>query len=507
MKRQFQLDQVNPLRGLDQPTLIGMLEQAERGQYARLQWLYRFLEKRGPMVRAVKRRLLASLGALEWDIKIVDTGDDEQKKQLAEKQAETLRQHYDAVVNLADALKFLALSELRGYSHLEKIYAGAGAEDPWRIVELRPVEQWFWCREGRYGRWQYNAEARETITGTPIDPTHFIIREIDDPAHEIFAEFEIKRRINDADWDGFLEDYGVPPMFIVQPPNVPSDREREYQTTAEQAVSRGRGSLPNGASLETPTATGSGGAGVFSERLKYIDEQIVIAATSGKLTVLSEGGSGTLAGGAQKEAFDDIAQAIANEISGEMQRQFDKPLLERLHRGEPVLAYFNYAPVDEEDTGKIIDDAVKLHSAGLEVDADEMSEDIGRKLTRLAAPAPQQNGAGTPLVERTAAPLVESPDKPEGGSQPSTLNSQPADAVAAALRVAPEFVAPARSLINRLLAEAQREDLSDDELLAAAQQMLDQLPELAQTMDVTGVAAALQKSMAEAVEKTLTGAA
>lgn len=513
MKRQFYLENINPLRGLDQPGLIGMLEQAERGYYARLQWLYRFLEKRGPMVRAVKRRLLSSLGALEWDIKIADVGEDVQKKAMAERQAETLRARYDAIANLSDALKFLALSELRGFSHLEKIYAGKGTDDPWLITELRPVEQWFWVREGRYGRWQYNAEAKETNQGVDVPLERFIIREIDDPAHEVFAEFEIKRRINDADWDGFLEDYGVPPMFIVGPPNVPTDKERDYQTTAELAVSRARGYLPNGATLESPTVGGSGGTGIFAERLKYIDEQIVIAGTSGKLTVISESGSGTLAGGAQKEAFDDIAQAIANEISAEMQRQFDKPLLERLHQGEPILAYFQYAAVDEETPGKVLDDAVKAFSAGYAMDAEELSEKTGYNFERIPAAVPMNGAPPNELQQHmrgAGAALPPGEEKPgdagAGGGQPGATSAT-SDRLAAALKVKPQFIAPAKSLIDQILALAEDGSLDENDLLTAATQILDKAPEIAMQHDVSAVADALAKTMEGEVVKTLTGAA
>ena len=387
----FYLDQINPLRGLNEAGLIALQEQAMRGYYSRLMWTYFFFEKRDPTVRAVKRRLLASLSGLDWNIRVADTGDDAEKKTMAEKQAATLRKEYDAVSNLRAALTFLALAELRGFSHCNKVYAGAidpktgapfNAElDPWTVVELRIVEQWFWSKNGFYGPWLYNRDARETNTGDPIDLENYVIHTVDDPADEIFALFGIKRRVNDADWDGFLEDYGVPPQFFSMPPNVPAAKEAEYQRLAELALSRARGAVPHGTELLTPSATGSGGASVFSERLKYLDEQIVIAGTSGKLTVIAESGSGTLAGGAQKEAFDEIAQAMMNQVATALHKQFDEPILQRLHPNEPVLAYFEFAAVDEEETGKVLGDAKTAADAGYRMDEDELSERAGMKLT------------------------------------------------------------------------------------------------------------------------------
>src|SRR5271170_6377126 len=59
--------QYNPLRGLTIAQLVTMLEAAERGNYARLQWLYRFVEKRNSTLRAVLQRRQASMTRLDWD--------------------------------------------------------------------------------------------------------------------------------------------------------------------------------------------------------------------------------------------------------------------------------------------------------------------------------------------------------------------------------------------------------------------------------------------------------
>ncbi len=48
--------QYNPLRGLTLRKSCHMLEAGERGNYARLQWLYRFVEKRNSTLRAVVQR-------------------------------------------------------------------------------------------------------------------------------------------------------------------------------------------------------------------------------------------------------------------------------------------------------------------------------------------------------------------------------------------------------------------------------------------------------------------
>jgi hypothetical protein len=503
----FHLEGINPLRNLDQSRVVSLIEYGELGYYARLQWLYRWVEKTHPMVRAVKRRLLASLGSLKWNIKLADTGDDTEKKAIAERQAKTLRTAYDGIPNLTAALKFLALGELRGFSHLEKVYAGAinrqtGApfdaeRDPWDVIELRPVEQWFWARRGFYGPWLYNRTAQEVNTGDQIELKNYVIHSIDDPFDEIAARLAEKHFVNDGDWTGFLYDYGIPAQFLVLPPGVAKEREAEYQRAAELAISAARGSVPHGTGLLSPSATGSGGAGVFSERLKYIDEQIVIAGTSGKLTVIAESGTGTLAGGAQKEAFDEIAQAIANDISGVCQAQFDKPLLNEKHKGEPVLAYFEYAMVDKKDAKGVLSDAKTAADAGFDISEEEISEKSGYKLTRKPAAPPPTNGVEPTTPHPATVPRLTLIGREEA----------PVEKVASALNVAPEFVAPAKTIIDDLIALAADDKVGLDELTAAAERMLKDLPELAAQSDLGSVIDALQFAMQTAAEATLTGAA
>jgi hypothetical protein len=510
----FALEGVNPLRGLDLPVLISRIESGERGYYSMLQWTYRWVEKTNPTVRAVKKRLMSALGALKWDIKIVDVGNDETKKAAAEKQQKELRADYDAISNLRDALNFLALTELRGFSHLEKVYAGAinkrtdkpydSSRDKWDVIELRIVEQWYWARKGLYGPWLYNKDARETNSGDPIDLAHYVIHAIDDPADEIFARLSTQQGVNDADWDGFLEDYGVPPQFFVLPPNVPKDKEAEYQRMAELAISRARGSVPNGTTLLSPTISGSG-AGVFKERLAYLDELMVRAGTAGKLTILAESGSGNLAGGAQKDAFDEIAQAIADQLSGVMQKQFDLPLLKRKFPNEPVLAYFEFAPVDEEETGKVLGDAKIAKEAGYRMNDDELSEKTGYKLTFVGDATAGANG--NELTKRTeSATAAASATSPAPDSQPAP-SDQAAGAVANNLHLTAAFVAPARSVIDNLLAQAQSGEVSNEQLAAAAEEFLKRIPEIAETTDVTEVATALENAMRSAAEATLAGKA
>ena len=55
---------------------------------------------------------------------------------------------------------------------------------------------------------------------------------------------------------------------------------------------------------------------------------------------MTESGSGTLAGSAHQQAFDQVAKGDAVLISEALQRDFDKPLLDQYFPGWPVEAGF-----------------------------------------------------------------------------------------------------------------------------------------------------------------------
>src|SRR5262245_19738309 len=100
----------NPLRGLVISRVVCLLADGERGQYAELQWLYRFIEKRDATLRALIKRRRAALQKLDWEIKVVAELPEGATEQQAEAQKKTLRAAYDFIDNLREAISFLALA-------------------------------------------------------------------------------------------------------------------------------------------------------------------------------------------------------------------------------------------------------------------------------------------------------------------------------------------------------------------------------------------------------------
>jgi len=381
--------QYNPLRSLTIQKVVSLLEQGELGVYRDLQWTYRMIEKRDAVLRALVRRRAAALLKLEWDIKQVPEDDLPvgSTEAQSEAQATALRELYDNIKNIKDAIKALALAEFRGYTMLEKAWKDTTSTNPLQIDALNYIKPWFWCRDGLEGEWKFDPELRGShASGEPVDPRVLILREVEDPIDEIALIAFIRKNMSQKDWDGFVEVFGIPDIFFIMPPGLTKEQQDEWLVEAEQVAGDGRGAIPNGGDVKT-VGGDVRGVNPFEAHLNYQDTMMVLAGTGGKLTMLSEAtGIGGGATDAHDDAFDDLAEAEAAAISELFQRNLDLPLLNVKFPGQPVLAYFQLAAEDAEDTAALADTVLKLSQAGLQADADDIAERTGIPLTRAAAP-------------------------------------------------------------------------------------------------------------------------
>jgi phage gp29-like protein len=152
---------VNPLRGMTLERIVQLIELGERGAFADLQWFYQAMERSDALIATVLMRRRAALLSCEWHVRPEENPTD---TVLAVEQAAYLRNQYDRVENLREAVAFLSSASFRGFAHVEKHFAEGGGG----VVLLEPVEQWFWCREGMFGEWTYNRDARSgsRLSGT-----------------------------------------------------------------------------------------------------------------------------------------------------------------------------------------------------------------------------------------------------------------------------------------------------------------------------------------------------
>ena len=377
-------DYYNPLRGLSFPRMTALLEAGERGQYADLQWCYHYLERSDPMIFSVLQRRRAALLDCDWDIRQVKPGmgavrhagqrlrvNGPVDEVLAAEQADCLRGVYEGIENFYDAVGFLFTGVSRGYAHLEKHFAPDGS-----ITRLEPVEQWFWVRDGMFGPWQYNQNAVSGRRfGLPIEPDNFLILETT-PLNRMLSLLYLRRTLAQRDWDAFLDLYGIPPVFLIGPPNAIGEKEKEYQAIADDLMSNGRGYLPNGADIKFVNA-GNTGRPPCRDMLEYTDRQITLIGTGGLLTMLTEAGSGTLAGGAHSDSFMQIARGDAALIGAVFQRSIDLPVLSVNFPGQQICAFFEFSPTMLGAASEVAQDVAALGAAGFRVDPAQISEKTG----------------------------------------------------------------------------------------------------------------------------------
>lgn len=397
---------VNPLRGLTMSRAVDEMENGQRGYYSHLQWLYSFIEKRDATLRGAKRRLLSSVLKLSWNIQI-QSGLTPRMNLFAERQRAALKNSYQSMKGFRAALKHLALAEFRGFSHVEKLMNNKG-----EIIELQPVPQWHWCREGLYGDWLYQENAMiGSIQGQPIDTDRFIIREIEDPIDEIALICFTRKGLSQKDMDAYIARYGIPFIFWILPEfmaaavaNDPAKME-EFALMMRGIGSDGEGILPGG-KLETLDADiGSNDSNPFLQHLGYQDEQIVMAATSGKLTMLNDA---TGIGGGNSEThqktFDEIAHSLAVEVSESFHEQIDIPELARLFPGQEPLVYFELAAKKPKQIDGLVKNVKTLDDAGWQIEASYLRERTGYNLRKKGVPSPFQPNATSETPKLDATP-------------------------------------------------------------------------------------------------------
>lgn len=365
--------QYNPLRQLTVARLIYLLEAAERGIYADIQWLYRFIEKRDATIRALLQRRRSAIEKLDWDVRVKERYSDSK----AAAQRDALKESYEMIDNLREAIDFLALAEFRGYSHLEKHYNADGD-----VFHLEPVEQWYWARRMPRRDWLYNKRAQSTDNGFKIDPRNFVIREVDYAINEVGVICYLRKSLSLKDWDAYIETYGLPPLFIEMPEHAPISATAQYQEMAEKIIGDMRGTLPPGAKIQSVNAeAGVGINSPFHEHVDYQDSQIVMAGTGGKLTMLNDPtGLGSGQSEVHAATFDEIAKAEAKQINEVFQKQMDSFVLNALFPGEEHMVYFALEAEDDIDVDKLVANAVQLNSANWRMDSKELSEKTGLTL-------------------------------------------------------------------------------------------------------------------------------
>ncbi|MDR0535573.1 MAG: DUF935 family protein, partial [Puniceicoccales bacterium] len=375
-------DWYNPQVGLDFSRARRLIESYTRGDYADLQWTmaapFQGIETCDADYSTIITRRESALLAMDWDIRTVSERDSRYNEALAASQRAALREAYERISNLTEAISHLGKAAFRGFAHCEKIAGADGA-----TTSLACVKQWNIVRDGSEGAWKYNPEAAQgTFETLPdeykIDPDNWVITQSERPLSRIALVKWIRQNFCERDWDAFIELCRVAGV-ITGPPDIPSDGEaaRKFAADAEKLASGANGFLPYGATF-TPHKWQDLHP-LFSGRIEHLQKQLILAGTGGLVTSLggSVGLNGSGTSEAQADVFAAISRADALMVSEAMQRGIDREVLDARFPGKPRLAYFLIAHEDAKDVGKYIENVSRLTGAGYKVAAAEVAEKTG----------------------------------------------------------------------------------------------------------------------------------
>ncbi len=336
---------VNPIIGLNPRAAVQLILNGQYGYKADQQWTYAAIERKEPTLRALKDRRLSAMKKLRWIIRVKDSAHDGGKNKTLtpaqqgeiDAQTEVLRAVYGRIRNLTQAISFLALATFRGYSHLEKHVDAEG----W-LTRLEPVPQWFWAQTYPVRDWLFNFQALNINAGAALVPEAWVVREVEDPLDEIAIMVFLRKNLSRKAWDIFVETFGVPSLFAQFSKETvkPSDLAAAMDVI-NRVLSAGRGAMPYGVELvSTSKMVGDGSTHPFRPHLDYANEELVIAGTGGKLTMLSDAtGIGQGASPAHEAVFSDIALSEGEDICEVLREQVDRPELDRRGFTEPLVEF------------------------------------------------------------------------------------------------------------------------------------------------------------------------
>ena len=435
-------ERYNPLRSLGFPRAVTLLEQYQRGEMADPEWTFYFLEMTDADLVALVDRRVSALLELDWNAKEIPKL--RQRKDfdqaLADDQVAAINQYIDGIDNFSEAMAHLEMAIFRGFSHLEK-WRNADGD----VYHLELVDQWNMVRNLLRGPWRYNPMAYATTyeqisPDMDVVPENFLIYEVERPLDRLALIKFVRMNLSEKDWDAFIEIYGIPSGVIIMPPDVPKEKETDYQTAAQAIAQGGSGSLPSGSDYK-PNSVEKGN-NPFKERLDFLTEKLVLAGTGGELTMLSKPtGIGSGASDTHEEVFRKIARMDARKISELIQRQLIDAELDEEFPGQPHLAYFEIAPSEDVEPGDIADHTLKFANAGYKIDEAQLKEKTGYELVYapLARINVREQGTIGPsgeaalepgLTEKEAAagaPPVSQPGKTQSSQMPGTMKNRADD--------------------------------------------------------------------------------
>ena len=290
------LERSNPLSGLSISEAKSIFDAARAGNTQRLHWLYQEIETQNPVLSMCVTRRSGAAAGFNWSVAERAS----KNGALSGEQKDAVETFLADIDNLADLFEHLDLALFRGFAHAQPIWDG----DAVHHIEL--LDSWKFLKQD--GEWFFNP-ACDGYSKNCISCQNARLvtverrRPVDVPALAI----HIRSAVGERDWGRFLERYALPKPAISMAPNA-TEKDRDKYLQSGEGVENGEVTVwPNGASI-SDFAGGSRGVDPFSAFITHQEKAILMLATGGTLGSMAEAGSGTLAGNAQQDVWEQIVR-------------------------------------------------------------------------------------------------------------------------------------------------------------------------------------------------------
>lgn len=410
-----QREQRNELPWLTPQRAVELYEAWRRGELADVQRVWEQLEETDDTLMTVLDKRQRALEDMPWAI-LTDAeaiGDDAERARKAELQQAYLRTVFNAVENLEEALVHLGMADFRGVAALE--LTGNMQRMRWEVIE-----PWCLARPVRRGPWMYNAKADVTFsTLEEMEKERIIVREA--RPIDLACMFLIVDKMHAIHgWDAFLDVFGNPSIFLELPQATNEQMAKVYDALAKRIIGDGRGTVPSGSKFQT-VETRQNNCDSFEKRAKWCADAIITVATGGLLTVKAESGSGTLAGNAHADSFENLVAGSAASISATINKQFTRRLLAEAFPNDPPLAYFSLAPEPADERMQLAQLLATLKTAGWQPTQEKVAELMQMEVEPVpAAPTTAPDESAQPHTQPPTAPNTQVPPVMNRGDAPGS---------------------------------------------------------------------------------------
>ncbi len=394
-ERSLAYEAINPIAGLSISQAQAIFDQARRGCYARLHYIFSEIERADPTLFVCVERRAAAIAELDWKVVRSDVRRHRAADQtLADEQIAFLEGAIADCTNLPEAVEHLALAFFRGFAAAQPNYK----ENSLKSFDL--PDSWNLCWDRQRNIWQWNPDASTIMPGDSSGLTDIPAGEllwvrrrqfIDYPAMAVY----IRSALGESDWGRFLERYGVPPATIIMPEFTDRSEEDKFLQAAQDVANAGSGALPYGSLIEY--ATEARNADPFTGFLEHQQKLIVLMATGGLATSLETAqglGSGTSE--AHKDSWRSIVRRDSRVIANAINRQICERLLASAYPDQPMLAEFAFENEPPPDSAAVFSDATAARAAGNTIAQEDLQQLTGYTLIPYEQPSAGMGGFPPP---------------------------------------------------------------------------------------------------------------